>query len=733
MARDSKNSTTKYQDSPSEEDPTLSDDELEDDEQGGTSGGEQQAGQNDEDEYSEAEEAKSEASSNNRARSATKATKVYDDDESDDNFDVPASKKARRGSGSTSTAVTKKAKGKGKGRAGKLEYFQSMPLDVLCEIAGHLDPVTLLAMSRVSKSFRSLFMSKSSKSIWHLARRNVFLPDLQAEDMSEAAYASLVFERSCMVCGKPRASIVDYFIRARWCRSCKKTNLIAQNSFRSLKHPQTLACMPFTLISLTGQNRSQRHYFFKPATLKLDTKLVELQAAADEAAAKESSSSKGKGKGKQKAVIEDDEEGEGENPAAVLRAFIKARKEIVTNATADGTAIFKWERSSAAERKASNLDLRAQRRDAVKQKVLALGHDARDCNFWGTANLVDQPRPLTDAIWNKISASVIAEVVRNASNRQQREIAHRQRQRSLLIGPLYHQMLDALPAGIEKAIFPPLAVFVDLPSVQQHWKPEQPDGYTIDQGLWLASLDDILANVEQRKKEDKVRYFVKFARPLLGAKVPFAELEQLIEKAEPKWDPIVKRNLPPIIAEEEMEALFAHPLARLRCSSGTNCASSSFDYAEIRLHEYSQHGGANYSTFGSAKWISTLRKLIGQAGLNEGKFEESQLEQLGEVWECRGCAASGTRAYTPWGAPSAPLIPVKKTNLTWGELVSHAYSQHSSYFRYDYAAYYLDRQRTPMLTMMGVADEQVEEAAAAAEAGPLSPDSEIYLSDLHDF
>lgn len=54
-------------------------------------------------------------------------------------------------------------------------------------------------MSRVSKPFRALFLSKSSKSIWHLARRNVFLPDLQADDMSEAAYASLVFERNCMV------------------------------------------------------------------------------------------------------------------------------------------------------------------------------------------------------------------------------------------------------------------------------------------------------------------------------------------------------------------------------------------------------------------------------------------------------------------------------------------------------------------------------------------------------
>lgn len=129
----------------------------------------------------------------------------------------PAAKKAR------STATTSKVVKKGRGNSGKLVYFQAMPLDVLCEvscfcsrtqtpsssvdsgpliaeqIAGHLDPLTLLHMSRVNKTFRNLFMSKAARSIWMLARRSVYLPDLQAEDMSEAAYASLVFEKNCMV------------------------------------------------------------------------------------------------------------------------------------------------------------------------------------------------------------------------------------------------------------------------------------------------------------------------------------------------------------------------------------------------------------------------------------------------------------------------------------------------------------------------------------------------------
>lgn len=114
-------------------------------------------------------------------------------------------------------------------------------------------------MSRVSKGFRALFTSKSAKSIWIQARKTVFLPDLQAEDVSEAAYAALVYEKNCMICRRPRASIVDYFIRARWCKQCKKTNLTRDADYRSAQwHPQLVSCLPWSLYSLSGQNHSGR-------------------------------------------------------------------------------------------------------------------------------------------------------------------------------------------------------------------------------------------------------------------------------------------------------------------------------------------------------------------------------------------------------------------------------------------------------------------------------------------
>ena len=46
---------------------------------------------------------------------------------------------------------------------------------------------------------RAFLMSRSSASIWTAAREAVQLPDLEANDLSEPAYASLVYERNCLV------------------------------------------------------------------------------------------------------------------------------------------------------------------------------------------------------------------------------------------------------------------------------------------------------------------------------------------------------------------------------------------------------------------------------------------------------------------------------------------------------------------------------------------------------
>ncbi|OBZ75173.1 hypothetical protein A0H81_04815 [Grifola frondosa] len=88
-----------------------------------------------------------------------------------------------------------------------------MPMDIFFEVMSKLKPLDILHLSRVSKDFRSMLMSKTAKHIWKAARLNI--PDFPdcPPDLPEPRYATLVFERYCDGCGVGRASKVDYSLR----------------------------------------------------------------------------------------------------------------------------------------------------------------------------------------------------------------------------------------------------------------------------------------------------------------------------------------------------------------------------------------------------------------------------------------------------------------------------------------------------------------------------------------
>ncbi|KAI0738742.1 hypothetical protein BC629DRAFT_1300122 [Irpex lacteus] len=96
--------------------------------------------------------------------------------------------------------VTRKVAGRpGRKRQGKLRHMLDMPLDVVLEICSHLLPRDLLHLARTSKSLRSFFMSRSSRSMWKSACTNVpGLPPCPS-DLSEPAYANLMFDAHCHV------------------------------------------------------------------------------------------------------------------------------------------------------------------------------------------------------------------------------------------------------------------------------------------------------------------------------------------------------------------------------------------------------------------------------------------------------------------------------------------------------------------------------------------------------
>ncbi|CAE6436613.1 unnamed protein product [Rhizoctonia solani] len=86
-----------------------------------------------------------------------------------------------------------------KRRTSKLNMFLRIPMEIFAEIASHLFPIDLIALSRTSKLFRSLLMRRSSRHIWTDAMDN--MPGLPPcpPDMSEPRYLSLLFTKNCTV------------------------------------------------------------------------------------------------------------------------------------------------------------------------------------------------------------------------------------------------------------------------------------------------------------------------------------------------------------------------------------------------------------------------------------------------------------------------------------------------------------------------------------------------------
>ncbi|KAJ3569409.1 hypothetical protein NP233_g5062 [Leucocoprinus birnbaumii] len=91
-----------------------------------------------------------------------------------------------------------------RGRRGLLKSITEMPMDLLLEIFGQLEPGDLLHLSWASKTLRVVIMERNSRFLWTNAFERLYsrvenpLPRCP-EDMNLAQYARFLFEKSCMV------------------------------------------------------------------------------------------------------------------------------------------------------------------------------------------------------------------------------------------------------------------------------------------------------------------------------------------------------------------------------------------------------------------------------------------------------------------------------------------------------------------------------------------------------
>ncbi|KAF8815257.1 hypothetical protein BYT27DRAFT_7129162 [Phlegmacium glaucopus] len=134
------------------------------------------------------------------------------------------------------TLFSKSYRTRSSGRSlGRLKGFVDLPIDIVFETAMYLDPKDLLQLSRLSKQFRSIFASRSALFVWRTAFRNLNIKCLS--DLNELQFASLIYDKCCMACGRTMRCQLFLILRLRLCPSCQTANLITihdlQNQYQN--------------------------------------------------------------------------------------------------------------------------------------------------------------------------------------------------------------------------------------------------------------------------------------------------------------------------------------------------------------------------------------------------------------------------------------------------------------------------------------------------------------------
>ncbi|KAI0780640.1 hypothetical protein BD413DRAFT_600202 [Trametes elegans] len=269
-----------------------------------------------------------------------------------------------------------------RGRRRTLSKLVDMPLDILFEIFGHLNPYDLLQLSRTTKALREILMHRSAITIWRNARLNVDeLPDCPP-DLAEPAYANLLFDNHCHYCVKARVMTVLWQCRTRACKSCLK------------EHFSPLFDV------LIASSQSVLNY-----TLKIDVSAMapmeylnnKLLIPTDKA----------------RELITQIKECRHDH--AALRRLEKERTDAVKRLKASAALLTEWQLNQHYKRTMDLIDLRLRRRGQIVERLFRLGYG--DDLKWMTASrleqfiehpLVRQSKELTDRIWNNIKETMVA-------------------------------------------------------------------------------------------------------------------------------------------------------------------------------------------------------------------------------------------------------------------------------------------------------------------------------------
>ncbi|KAI0338129.1 hypothetical protein BDW22DRAFT_813135 [Trametopsis cervina] len=260
-------------------------------------------------------------------------------------------------------------------------------------IMAYLHPTDLLRLSRVSKWFRAMLMSRSSKCMWAAARKNVDGLPAPPSVVSEPKYAALVFEQTCFGCGSTHAVRVSFALGIRFCTTCWDTHVVdglyLQRLYQGLTSEDLvfalLPYIPAKCVNLSRDPMEYRKYLYAEFL-----QVVQVITAAPNISANE---------------------------------YVNERVQLVQTMQKHDAEVTEWQAMCKIRKRQEDERISEERHTSIEQKLCSLGFTP--AQFPTTADdhwkrLVYQPEALTPRIWRLIRRQLIALIAAEPAKRRAR-------------------------------------------------------------------------------------------------------------------------------------------------------------------------------------------------------------------------------------------------------------------------------------------------------------------------
>ncbi|KAI0755804.1 hypothetical protein C8Q74DRAFT_1452363 [Fomes fomentarius] len=388
----------------------------------------------------------------------------------------PQSKRARK--------ISQAQRRKGQRLVGKLSMLINMPLDVFFEIASCLHPLDLLHLARTSKLLRAILLSRSSTSAWKaaLSSADSSIPTVPP-GLSEPAYAALLFDRICFLCGGERANWVDYAVQLRLCKACYKDN-IRKGSIILQSNPRLLSFLLRLVPCEIGNELGEAQNLIDPSSHRLTHRyyLKDVGTVIEETRAYRSVGTP------------------FEDYSKIYIERVRARHKAAFE-------ILKWTKAVRAEKTLADMRAQMNRVNSITAKLLELGYtedefpDSEEDPTWH--KLVNQPKELTDRIWTNLRPKLEAQIAVERQRQIVNERVERAFNRLCDMIELFEGYIEENMPEEERTLMPNWVDFAKLPSVQALMHRDDAQG-NISTAEFTAAVPEMLRDIEQYKAHAKV-------------------------------------------------------------------------------------------------------------------------------------------------------------------------------------------------------------------------------------